>query len=243
MIKVGIICPCPIEYKTCRKILELGNEKDLAGRTISNKTDKEIDVMAVKAGPGKTQCASATQLVIDNFCPDYVIDAGGAGALSNELKINDIVCARNSFEYDVFDLDEFSNWSSTLTTNTVLTTLLSSKSRVIEEFSDWVTSHSSTRLKVGDIASGEKVIDGGQLRQDLNEKLGAVACNWETSAVLKTAQLNNVKAFSFRVITDMAGEDCIKELKANWEGALEILFPVLKEFLYSGWLHRISQES
>ena len=107
MIKAGIVCPCPIEYETCCNILELSNEKELAGRVVASKKSNNIDLFAIKAGPGKIQCASATQLVIDNFRSDYIIDVGGAGALSNELKINDIVCVKNAFEYDIFDLEEF----------------------------------------------------------------------------------------------------------------------------------------
>lgn len=241
MIKAGIICPCPIEYETCCNILGLSNEKELGGRSISFKIRGKIDLFAVKAGPGKIQCASATQLIIDGYRPDYVFDVGSAGALSDELKISDIVCVKNAFEYDVCDMDKFSQLASELTTSTVLTNLLSSESGIIQEFTDWTALHSSSRLVVGDIASGEKDVCGGKLRQDLHDKLEAIACNWETSAVLKTAQLNSVQAFSFRVITDMAGKDCQKELRANWEGALKVLYSVLKEFLFHGWLDRISQ--
>lgn len=241
MIKVALICPCPIEYKTCRNILELSNETELAGRAVASKTSEDIDLMAIEAGPGKTQCASATQLVIDNFQPDYVIDVGGAGALSNELNINDIVCAKNAFEHDVYDIDKFLKWPSGLTTSTALTRLLSSESGIIQEFTDWVALHGSSRLVVGDIASGENIVSGGELRRDLRDKLGAIACNWETSAVLRTAQLNSVQAFSFRVITDTADRNYKEQIKQNWEGALKILYTVLKEFIHSGWLDRISQ--
>ncbi|KPJ63928.1 hypothetical protein AMJ44_13690 [candidate division WOR-1 bacterium DG_54_3] len=241
MIKVGIICPCPVEYKTCRNILELSNETESAGRAVASKTSKDIDLMAIEAGPGKTQCASAAQLVIDNFHPDYIIDVGGAGALSNELKINDIVCVKDAFEYDVCDVDKFSKWARVLTTSTALKKLLSFESGIMEEFTDWVALHSSARLVIGNIASGEKIIAGGELRQDLREKLGAIACDWETSAVLKTAQLNSVPAFSFRVITDMAGKNFKKELKKNWKSTLKVLYAVLKEFIFHGWLDRISQ--
>ncbi len=241
MIKIGIICPCPIEYETCCGSLELRNEKELGGRAVSFKTSGNIDLYAIKAGPGKIQCASAAQLIIDSYRPSYLFDVGGAGALSNELKIYDIVCAKNAFEYDVYDIDNFSKWPSGLTTSTVLTKLLSSEFGIIEEFIEWVALNSSSRLVVGNIASGENIVAGGKLRQELHEKLGAVACNWETSAVFKTAQLNSVQAFSFRVITDKGDKNYREQIKKNWEGALKILYTVLEEFIHSGWLLRISQ--
>ncbi len=241
MIKVGMVCPCPIEYEICSNILELGNEEKLAGRAIASKTYNNINLIAISAGPGKIQSASATQLIIDVFHPNYVIDVGGAGALSSELKINDIVCVRNAYEYDVCDVEEFSCFPSDLIVGTVITKLLSYRPEIMEEFSDWVALHSSARLIIGDLASGERNIIGGKLKQELYKRLGAIACNWETSAVLKTAQLNNVPAFSFRVITDTAGENMKEEMEKNWERALKALYTVLKEFIFHGWLYRISK--
>jgi len=94
-------------------------------------------------------------------------------------------------------------------------------------------------IKVGNIASGEKDVNNKELRQELHEKLNAIACNWETSSVLKIAQLNGIKSFSFRVITDYADEDMNDDFNANCEKALEIMFPVLNKFIFEGWIKKI----
>ena len=52
-IQVGIICPCDIEYAKCKGILKLSNESELSGRLISSRKEKDIEVIAVKAGVGK----------------------------------------------------------------------------------------------------------------------------------------------------------------------------------------------
>lgn len=240
-LRVGIICPCPPEYETCCRILDLGNASELARRAVASKVTNESYVLALKAGLGKIRCASATQLIIDRFSPDYILDVGAAGALSDELMLFDIVCAKNAFEYDLYAIGEFSRWASDLTASTGLANSSSPESSLIIEFADWVAARMSTRLVVGDIASGEKDIAGGELRRDLHEKLGAIACNWETSAVLKTAQLNLIPAFSFRIITDMAGENMKEQFNNNWEKALQVLYFVLKEFIFGGWLHQLSR--
>lgn len=84
-----------------------------------------------------------------------------------------------------------------------------------------------------------KDINNKELRQELHYKLGATACNWETSSVLKTAQLNGIKSFSFWVITDNADEDMNDDFNANCEKALEIMFPVLNKFIFEGWVNKI----
>jgi hypothetical protein len=41
LVKVGIICPCDIEYQSCKEILNLHNETELAGRLISSRKEKD----------------------------------------------------------------------------------------------------------------------------------------------------------------------------------------------------------
>jgi len=237
LVKVGIICPCNIEYQSCKEILNLHNETELAGRLISSRKEKDVEVISIQAGPGKIQCASATQLIIDKFEPDFIFDVGASGSLSEKLSINDIVCAEYSFEYDVCPTDKLAKMPDDLKTSTVLNKV--SSKEVLKEFSNWVKENMGTIIKVGNIASGEKDVDNKELRQELHNKLDAIACNWETSSVLRIAQLNEVKSFSFRVITDNSDEEMEDDLDANWGKALEIMFKVLDKFVFEGWVNKI----
>lgn len=237
LVKVGIICPCDIEYQSCKEILKLHNETKLAGRLISSRREKDVEVIAVQSGAGKICCASATQLIIDKYQPDYIFDVGASGSLSEKLSINDIICGEHSFEYDVCPGDDLTKMPDDLKTSTVLNKISSRK--VLKEFSNWAKENMGTIIKVGNIASGEKDVNNKELRQELNHKLGAITCNWETSSVLKVAQLNEIKSFSFRVITDNADEDMNDDFNANWGKALEIMYKALNKFIFEGWINKI----
>ncbi len=100
IIKIGIICPLVDEYNASKEILGLNNESELSGRIISERKENNIEVYAIKAGVGKINCSSAAQLVIDQFHLDFIIDAGVAGSLAEDLDIYDIVCAKHSYEYN-----------------------------------------------------------------------------------------------------------------------------------------------
>ena len=235
LVKVGIICPCKDEYQSCKKILKLNNETELAGRLISSRREKDVEVIAIEAGAGKIHCASATQLIIDKFQPDFIFDIGAAGSLSEKLSINDIVCAEHSFEYDVCPGDDLTKMPDDLKTSTVLNK--ASSKEVLKEFSNWARETMGSIIKIGNIASGEKDVDSKELRRELHEKLNAIACNWETSSVLKTAQLNGIKSLSFRVITDNADEHMNDDYEENNKNALEIMFPALAKFIFEGWIN------
>jgi len=178
-------------------------------------------------------------LIIDKFEPDFIFDVGASGSLSEKLSINDIVCGEYSFEYDVCPTDELAKIPDDLKTRTVLNKV--SSKEVLKEFSNWARETMGTIIKVGNIASGEKDVNNKELRQKLNLKLGAIACNWETSAVLKIAQLNGIKSFSFRVITDNADEKMEDDLNVNWGKALEIMHKALNKFIFEGWINKINK--
>ncbi len=238
-LTLGIICPVPIEYKACRDVLKLSGEKRLMGRLASSKLDKRLEIIAVQAGPGKIRCASATQLVIDRYTPDVIMDVGGAGSLSPEISFFDVICAEKAYEYDICPVEEFSRYADDLMTHTILNDLTEEGRKVFRQFSSHIKNKISLNLKTGDIACGERNVDNKILRDKLHDLFNASACNWETSAVLKTAQLSGVKALSFRVITDEASEDMEKELAANWRNALLKLYAVLDDLLTHGWLFRL----
>jgi hypothetical protein len=45
LLKVGIVCPCDIEYAKCKGILKLSNESELSGRLISSSVIKQGTVL------------------------------------------------------------------------------------------------------------------------------------------------------------------------------------------------------
>jgi len=238
LLKVGIICPGDDEYLLCKKILKLINKIELAGRAITSRRDKDIEVIAIKAGEGRICCASATQLIIDKYQPDFIFDIGASGALTKEISIDDIVCCEKSFEYNVDIGEELVRTPDDFITSTVFNKETSRKA--LMKFSNYVKETMGTTLKAGNIASGEKDVDNKELSQKLHEKFNAIACNWETSSVLKTAQLNGVKSLSFRVITDNADESMDNDYNKNNIKALEVMFPVLNEFIFEGWIKRFN---
>jgi len=144
-----------------------------------------------------------------------------------------------NLEYDVCSANGFTHLADDLTTHTMVRDLPEEGRRILGQLGDWVTREKSVRFTIGTIASGERNVDNAMMRRDLSSAFRAVACTWETAAVLKTARLNDTKALALRVITDNAGEDMAQELSANWREALAVLYAVLDELLSGGWLARM----
>jgi adenosylhomocysteine nucleosidase len=236
-IKVGIICPLDDEYNSCKEILGMKNESELSGRIISERKENNIEVYAIKAGIGKINCSSATQLVIDKYQTDFVIDAGVAGSLTKDLNIFDIVCPEHSYEYDPSSGKELGKIpSEDDESHTVINDPFYKK--VFQEFSEHIQETMAINIRIGNVACGEKDVKTRQLRRELHENFNGLVCNWETSAVLSVANLNKVKAISFRVISDLADEDMKESFDANCKPALQKMFPILEVFIFGGWIQK-----
>ena len=232
--KIGIICPLDDEYNFCKEMLDLENESELSGRIISERKENDVEVYAIKAGVGKINCSSATQLVIDELHADFIIDAGVAGSLAEDVTINDIVCGKYIFEYDphtgeILDKNTPFTWS---------TLCDFPNKKEFNKFINWSKETENIKIKIGNIASGERDVNSIEFKQVLNKNFNAIACNWETSSILQTAKFNEAKGFSFRIIVDEADEDMDGSFDKNCQPALQKLFPVLNEFVFGGWIQK-----
>jgi len=242
LIGIGIICPCKIEYEKCKEVLNLLDETRLGERTISSKKYETCEVTAIFAGPGKIQCAAATQLIIDKFKPDIVLDVGGAGALSEQFKFNDIVLAKEVYEFDICKIEEFKNLRGDLTSKTIFSNLTHKSKGDLYELIKRLNDLANVNIKLGNIASGEYTIKEEVFRDRIHNLLDAHACNWETSAVIKVANINRVKGLSLRVITDNADGEMENDFYGNWGNALEKLYMVVDMIFEKGLVNELIEE-
>jgi adenosylhomocysteine nucleosidase len=237
--KIGIVCPAFMEYRTCKSVLRLSDELGSAQRDFSSRRNRNAEIISVHSGPGKIQSASATQLLIDRFAPDIILDVGGSGALSPRLNPFDIVCGEFAYEFDICDIKEFSHLAKDLTSRTIVPLLTDNGKNILNSFAKQMGEKRAVTFKIGNIASGECNVKERSFREELHKSFKAIACNWESSAVWKTAQLNTTKVMAFRVITDDACENMADQLKKNWKKGCTILFSVIGDFISEGWLYRI----
>jgi|GEM_PF-1337268 len=249
--KVAVICPMKNEYDALKRIIGTGGENICRGRTVSFLEDQNIHLTAIHAGMGKINCASATQLAIEHFECDTLIDSGAAGALCDSLDISDVFLSLTSYEYDIFPIEKltekFKRLKEIAASHTHFSTdefkKCASAQKIINAFRESFKSNYARELFFGDCACGEKDVNDKNLRERLYKSCGAMICNWETSAVLKIANLSNVRAYSFRAISDMASDSMKAEYRKNVQNALETLYSSLKIFIFDGFLNGLAATS
>lgn len=239
-ITAAVVCATMPEYRHCRDTFAATGETRSKGRLTASGGDDNLSIRLVHGGIGKANAASATQLAIDLWAPDVVIDAGAAGSLDQDKQIGSVVCGVRCFEYDIVPLDQFERFARDLLTSTMLA---GDSKEIGDVMSAFATRALQLRLvpalHIGHIVAGEQDVSDGKTRQLLREKFNGSACDWETAAVLRVAMLNTVGSLSFRVITDNADEQMMEHYQTNLHQALDNLARVLKLFLLEGFLHKI----
>ena len=60
----------------------------------------------VKCGVGKVNAARTTQIMIDKFEIDYIINTGSAGSINDDVDYGDIVIGKYVLQHD-FDITAF----------------------------------------------------------------------------------------------------------------------------------------
>jgi hypothetical protein len=83
------------------------------------------------------------------------------------------VCGEYSFEYDVYTKAELLKIPDNFITSTVLSEAYPKS--ILRECSNWVKETRGIKIKIGNIASGEKDVDNKELRQKLHEKINTIA--------------------------------------------------------------------
>lgn len=238
---IGIICPVPVEYAACVKSLGLAGETVECGRKVSRAKIDGVEVTAIAAGPGKIRCASAAQYLISGPGCGLIIDTGSAGALVDTLAIGDIVFCTAVYEYDILPLEKFRKHIKEMTGLTALDDILKDgpTAAAFRDFCAKTAKIYGLGVAAGVCASGEKNVDSRKLRETLASSYGCSICDWETAAVVKTANLCGVKCLSIRSVSDMAGEGMIKEYKKNAGATLGPLYRAVDDLIRGGGLEKL----
>ncbi|WP_304943433.1 5'-methylthioadenosine/adenosylhomocysteine nucleosidase [Vallitalea guaymasensis] len=160
------------------------------------------DVVVVRCGIGKVNAAVCTQIMIDKFNVDMIINTGVAGAVSNELNIADIVISSDALQHDMdatgfgYKLGEIPRMDvSCFKADEKLIELASKASK------NKITDHN---VFVERIVSGDQFVSDMEVKKRLLDNFGGFCTEMEGASIAHVCHLNNVPFVVIRSISDKA---------------------------------------
>lgn len=196
----GIIAAMQEEMQEIKKIMTEIEEKKVYELTFFEGKVNEKNVVLVESGVGKVNAARTTQILIDNFKVEAIINVGSAGCANNELEIGDIVIGKKLVQHD-FDITAFGHpkgFISNVGEN------VESDSELIRKMEQTISKlqDKEFKIKVGTIASGDIFCTEKTMKDKIRTKFNADAIEMEGSAIAQVCKLDNIPFIVIRSISD-----------------------------------------
>jgi len=192
---IGFVVAMEKECNTLINALQNKEEYKCAGKQFVKGIFNNQDIILAISGIGKVNSALTTQLLIDKFCPNLIINFGLAGGKKDsDLHAGDIVLLDKICQYD-FDLSEVDDVN-------------------IGYMQDYNTTYYSTdyslyngnAFKIRTGATGDR-FTSQKYFLDIIRQLNAQVVDMEACAIAQVCQANDISFISIKLISDVDGVD------------------------------------
>lgn len=204
MVRIGIIGAMDAEVAALIQQMKNKEEKVLAGLTFYHGELWGQDAVVVKSGIGKVNMAMCTQLLIDAYEVDMLINTGVAGGLYKEINVGDIVISDVAIQHDM-DATGFGYPKS------VIPQMESSVFAADQEMIEMAKKaceivNPEISCFVGKIVTGDQFISDKKVKEALIKDFNGYCAEMEGAAMAQVATLNKKPFVIIRAISDKADE-------------------------------------
>lgn len=199
---IGIIGAMEEEIVYIKENMDVVSAKNILGLDFYMGTMFGNSVVLVRSGIGKVNAAICTQVLIDLYAVDYIINMGVAGAISKELNIGDIVISSDTVQHD-FDTTACGDEIGVISR---MNESFFKADDALIELARESAEKSERPVYIGRVASGDKFIATTEEKNKIWSNFKAMCCEMEGAAIAHACYLNKIPFVIIRVISDKAEE-------------------------------------
>lgn len=176
--------------------------REKAGMTFNKGTLEGKEAVVVRSGIGKVNAGLCTQILVDDYKIDAVINTGIAGSLKNQIDIGDIVLSSDALYHDMdatgfgYDFGVVPRMESSVFKGDVR--LINLAKECCERVNPDINVH------IGRVVSGDQFISDKAKKDWINEHFDGYCTEMEGAAIAHAATLNNIPFLIVRAISDKA---------------------------------------
>ena len=194
---IGIIVATSEEMKELKSIMEEIQEIKIFNLDFYKGKINSKNYVLVKCGVGKVNASRTTQILIDNFNIEAIINAGVAGGLNNNINIGDIIIGEKLVQHD-FDITAFGYEKG----------YISETGRFFESDKSLIERCKKIKIEniqimVGIIASGDVFCTDIKMKEEIRTKFNGDCVEMEGAAIAQTAYLCDIPFVVIRAISDI----------------------------------------
>jgi adenosylhomocysteine nucleosidase len=201
LMSIGIIGAMDEELELLLKEMNILRKECKANREFNFGEIFSKEVVIVRCGIGKVNAAICTQILIDDFSVEKVINVGIAGGIGKDVLPGDIVIGENLVQHDM-DTSAFGYKIGQVPG--IDTYDFKCDDTLIELAKKACESFEVNNYFQGRIVSGDQFIANIDKINWLNENFNALACEMEGASIAQVCCLNKVPFVVIRSISDNA---------------------------------------
>ena len=229
MKKIGIVIAMEEEFQAIEnKIKEIKVHEEKGLKFFEAKIG-EKECVIVKSGVGKVNAARTTQIMIDKFEVESIMNLGSAGAVNEDLEIGDIVIGEHVVQHD-FDITAFGHSKGYITG---VGNFVECEGKLIYKFQKAIKNleDKNYKIKMGIVATGDIFCTEVEMKEKIRTKFDADVVDMECAAIAQVAYLDEIPFVVVRSISDTPNGENASTFEENLRLASKRCAEILKEYM------------
>ena len=226
---IGIIGAMEVEVKELKEQMQITRQLTKAGMEFCEGILEGQDVVVVRSGVGKVNAAVCTQILVDDFGVDYVINTGIAGSLKNEINIADIVISDDVLHHDM-DATIFGDPAGQIPRMDTLSFPADEK-LVKKAVAANEKANPDIHTFTGRVVSGDQFISDKDVKERISSLFHPMCVEMEGAGIAQAAYLNKVSYVIIRAISDKADNSATMDYPTFEKKAIAHSVRLMKELL------------
>ena len=199
---IGIIGAMEVEVSSLKEKMENAKVIRKASVDFYDGTIFGKRVVVARSGIGKVNAALCTQIMVDVFGVDVVLNTGIAGSLNKEINIGDIVLSTDVLHHDM-DATGFGYPKGQIPQMKEFSFPADKELRTLAEKICYQV-NPDIHVYQGRIVSGDQFISDNGVKDAIIHNFGGFAVEMEGAAIGQAAYLNGIPFLIIRAISDKA---------------------------------------
>lgn len=198
-MRIGIIFAMDEELEEMLKLVKLNKVNKIYDLSFYEGSIENKECIFVSSGVGKVNAARSTQVLIDNYAPQYILNVGVAGGIDSGLEVCDIVVGDKLVQYD-FDITAFDHPLGYVPKMGVYISC-------DERLRDIALSNKKYNVKRGIIATGDKFCTRKEISMMIRDEFNASVVEMEGASIGGVSYLCGIPFLVIRAVSDVIGKD------------------------------------
>ena len=229
MSVIGIIGAMEEEVAALKEKMELAEVLKKASMEFYKGTLQGKEVVVVRSGIGKVNAGLCTQILVDVFGVDKVINTGIAGSLDAKIDIGDIVISTEALQHDV-DATQFGYPLGQIPR---MDTLAFPADELMAKTAKEACEAVNPEIHVfaGRVVTGDQFIASREVKDHIKTNFDGLCTEMEGAAIAQAAWLNEVPFVIIRAISDKADDSAQMDYPTFERQAIQHSVRLVEEML------------